>query len=137
MNKVDVGVVDYSVLTEGILSSKISNNELEIKKLLISKKLIWRLEKETRANKLVGELGLEEIKKLKEISKQKGFEIDFVNFLREGIFDEEKLSFFVRELAWEEGAVLITADEIQAKLGEGQGLEVIVFSSISKGGKIK
>ena len=57
--------------------------------------------------------------------------------MREGIFDEEKLSFFVRELAWEEGAVLITADEIQAKLGEGQGLEVIVFSSISKGGKIK
>src|SRR3989338_537031 len=70
-------VPDTSVLIEGLLSDKISHKHIKTNEIIIHEAVIAELEHQANMNKAIGFLGLDEIKRLKNISKEEGFELSF------------------------------------------------------------
>jgi len=111
-------VPDASVLIEGTLSRKHVSDEIIVHEAIVS-----FFEKEARENKSTGLIGISELEKLK-----KG------NLRFSGKPNRfEELDHMVRQLAFDEGATLITSDEIQAKIATAMGISVILeIPKISK-----
>ena len=128
MKKIEKIVPDTSVLIEGVLSKRIEKKELSFEKLIIHNACLGELEHQANEGKTIGYVGLEEIRKLRDIGKGK-FEIEFsgtrprateIKYAKLGEIDN-----MIRQLAFEEGAVLITADNVQAVVADAKGIEVM------------
>ena len=129
MENIEKLVPDTSVIIESIVSKKIEKNELKVNEVVIHEAVLAELEHQANQGKSIGYLGLDELKRLKELSKKGLFEIRYsgkrpraveIKYASLGEIDS-----LIRELAWEEGATLITADRVQFKVGEAKGLKVI------------
>jgi ATPase len=122
-------VPDTSVIIEGLVSTRIAEKKFNISQLLIHEAVVAELEHQSNKNRTIGFLGLDEINKLKGLSEKNGFEIIFKG--RRPTQHEIKYSSLgeidalIRELAFEEGATLFTADNVQAKVAEIRGVAVI------------
>ena len=125
MENIGRAVVDISVLEEGILSSKISQNQLVVQELIIPNFVLNEIERCAYENRISGEIALEEVNLLKALSQEKRFTL---NFLGNGLRKEEYLIDKTRELAWEEGAVLITSNRIQALSSKAKGVQAYLIS---------
>src|SRR3989344_6988224 len=125
MQKIAKAVIDISILEEGILSHKIANNLLEIEELIIPNFVLNEIEKLAAENRISGEVCLEELNRLKNLSQEKKF---ILNFMGNNLRKEESLTEKTRELAWEEGAVLITSNRIQALSSKAKGVIVHMLS---------
>ena len=139
--KIEKLVPDTSVIIEGIVSKKIESKEIAPEGIIIHEAILAELEHQANMNKSVGYFGLEEIKKLKDLSKTFGFRIEFlgqrpraaeVKYARLGEID-----FLIRQLAYETGATLITADKVQAKVAEAKGIKLMFVELKIKPKKIK
>ncbi|MFH0979005.1 MAG: PINc/VapC family ATPase [Candidatus Woesearchaeota archaeon] len=128
--KIERLVPDTSIIIEGICSQKIANDEFKPDKIIIHEAVLSELEHQANLNKAIGFLGLEELQKLRQLSKSKGFELVFsgrkptpaeMKFSNLGEIDS-----MIRDLAFEEDATLITADKIQARAAEIKGIKVIL-----------
>jgi len=138
--KVEKIVPDTSVIIEGILSKNIEKKELEVKTIFIHEAILAELEHQANLNKSIGFIGLEEINKLKELSKKLDFEIEFVGtrpksteikYAKLGEIDA-----MIRQLAFEVEGTLITSDKVQAKVAEAKGINFILISIEQKPRKI-
>ena len=125
MKKIDKAVADISVLEEGILSSKITANQLVVEELIIPNFVLNEIERRASENRISGEIALEEVNLLKSLSQEKKF---ILNFLGSNLRKEEYLIDKTRELAWEEGAVLITGNRIQALSSKAKGVQAYLIS---------
>ncbi|MBW2963485.1 PINc/VapC family ATPase [Candidatus Woesearchaeota archaeon] len=132
----DKVVPDTSVLIEGTLSKQIEKKEISIGKILIHNASLSELEHQANEGKTIGHVGLEEIKKLRAL-----LEIEFVGerpraseikYARLGEIDN-----MIRQVAFEEGAVLMTSDNVQASVAEAKGIEVIFVRPIFEKKKLK
>ncbi|MFC1801615.1 PINc/VapC family ATPase [Nanoarchaeota archaeon] len=140
MKKIETLVPDTSVLIEGILSKQLEKKEISIGRLLIHNASLGELEHQANTGKTIGYVGLEEIKKLREMSKGK-FEIDFAG-LRQRAAEIRyaklgEIDHMIRQLAFEEGATLITSDNVQAMVAEAQGLEVVYIKPVFEKKKLR
>ncbi|MFH1211424.1 MAG: PINc/VapC family ATPase [Candidatus Woesearchaeota archaeon] len=131
LEKADLIVPDTSVVIDGLISKKIFANQFKTKKIIIHEAVIAELESQANKNRETGELGLEEIKKLRESQEKFGFEIVFkgsrpndfeIRHAKSGEIDS-----LIRQLAMEEHATLVTADKVQAKVAESKGIPVLFF----------
>jgi len=139
--KINKLVPDTSSLIKGLVSEKIKNKEISVKELIIHEAVLSELEHQANKGKAIGYLGLDEIKEIKELSKGK-FEVKFrgrrpnpkeIKYASLGEIDS-----LIRELAWENGATLITSDKVQARIAEAKDMKVIYAEIISpKTRKIK
>jgi ATPase len=134
-------VPDTSVIIEGILSDRIENGSMKPKQILIHEAVLAELEHQANENKTTGILGLDELKNLKKISVEKEFEIIFsgkrpsaseIRYAKLGEIDS-----LIRELAFEEGAVLVTADRVQSRIADAKGISCIFVEFEKKPVKIK
>ena len=139
--KIEKLVPDTSVIIEGIVSKKIESRELAPEEVIIHEAILAELEHQANVNKSVGYFGLEEIKKLKDLSKKLNFKMGFagqrpraseVKYARLGEIDS-----MIRQLAYESDATLITADKVQAKVAEAKGIKLILIELKIKPKKIK
>ena len=69
-------VPDTSVIIEGLLSEKIKNNEIKTNEIIIHEAVLAELEHQANLGKAIGFLGLDEIKRVKELATN-NFEISF------------------------------------------------------------
>jgi len=124
-------VPDTSVIIEGILSAKIKAGEIKPNAILIHEAVIAELEAQANVNKESGYLGLEEIKKLREMRLKYGFEMHYsgdrpkhfeIEYAKTGEIDS-----MIRQLALFEDATLITADTVQAMVAESKGIDVMLI----------
>ena len=69
---------DTSVIIEGIVSRKIENNEIKVDDLIIHEAVLAELEHQANQGREIGFLGLEELKKLRELSKKHNFNVKFL-----------------------------------------------------------
>lgn len=124
-------VPDTSVLIEGILSKQIENEEILPKEIIIHEASISELEAQANSGREIGFLGLEEIKKLLELSKNKKFQIRFlgekpteheISTAKKGGIDS-----LIRNLAYSINATLVTTDKVQALTAEAKGINVILI----------
>ncbi len=120
---------DTSVLIDGILSAKLAKGEITVQEILIHEAVISELEHQANMNKAIGFLGIEEIQKLKKMSKEKNFTMQFLGrkptaaeiaYAKRGEIDS-----LIRDLAHDEDATFYTADKIQARIASAKGTKQV------------
>lgn len=123
-------VPDTSVLIEGLVSARISKHTFMPKRILIHEAVLSELEHQANQNRETGFLGIEEIKRLREIAKEYRFQISYagqkpeleqIRMAKSGWIDA-----IIRDLAAKEKATLFTADKVQAQVAEAKGISVIL-----------
>ncbi|MGV8172474.1 MAG: PINc/VapC family ATPase, partial [Candidatus Woesearchaeota archaeon] len=124
-------VPDTSVLIEGVLSKKIANDEILPKEIIIHEASLSELEAQANTGREIGYMGLEEIKRLLVLAKDKKFMIKFsgekpseddISRARKGAVDS-----LIRNLAYDIKATLVTVDKVQALTAEAKGIDVILI----------
>ena len=132
-------IPDKTVLIDGIISQKVKEGKLTVEEIHLHEDILRLLETEAKKGKASGMLGLEEIRKLQEYSKQEKFDLYFANkqLARDRRFLEEELDLMIINLAGQQGGTLITADEILAKIAQGKGIKVEYIEKTEKIKKIK
>lgn len=128
---IDRIVPDTSVLIEGILSKKIAHDEILPKEIIIHEASLSELEAQANTGREIGYMGLDEIKKLLALAKDKKFIIKFsgekpseddIMRARKGGIDS-----LIRNLAFELKATLVTIDKVQSLTAEAKGIDVILI----------
>jgi ATPase len=124
-------VPDTSVLVEGVLSQRIRNKSIKVEHILIHEASIAELESQANKGRETGHLGLDEVKRLRDLGKQFKFDVHFkgerpkdfeIKYAKAGEIDS-----LIRELASSEHATLVTADIVQSKVAESKGISVLLF----------
>jgi len=133
LNKVSVEriVPDTSVIIEGLLSRKIGENEIKTKEVIFHEAVLAELEHQANQGKAIGFLGLDEIKRIKDLTSKKSFQITFrgdrpraVDIRHASLGEIDAL---IRQLAYDEDATLITSDKVQSEVALARGMKVIYF----------
>ncbi|MBW2990774.1 PINc/VapC family ATPase [Candidatus Woesearchaeota archaeon] len=124
-------VPDTSIIIEGLLSKKIEKRKLNPSTIIIHETVMAELESQANRNRETGYLGLEEIKKLRELGKKFRFRVLFkgkrpsefeIKHAKSGEIDS-----VIRHLAAQEKATLVTADKVQSLVAESKGINIILY----------
>ena len=130
-------VPDTSVIIEGLLSEKVRNNHIKSNEIIIHEAVIAELEHQANLGKAIGFLGLDEIKRIKKLSTEKGFELSFKGSrpkaaeIRHASLGE--IDSLIRQLAYDEDATLITSDKVQSEVALAKGMKAIYYKRPEKG----
>ncbi len=121
-------VPDTSILIQQKLSELIKDGKLTDVHIIIPKAVVDELQAQASQGKDTGFTGLEEIKAIRELGRQKGITLEFkgerptleeIQLARKGRIDA-----IIRDVAAKEGAKLITGDYVQALVAEAEGVAV-------------
>ena len=130
-------VPDTSVIIEGLLSEKVRNSHIKSNEIIIHEAVIAELEHQANLGKAIGFLGLDEIKRIKKLSTEKGFELSFKGSrpkaaeIRHASLGE--IDSLIRQLAFDEDATLITSDKVQSEVALAKGMKSIYYRRPEKG----
>lgn len=122
-------VADTSVIIQGLVSEQLSKGELQVGELIIHEAVLAELEHQANEGRASGFVGLDEVKRLHDMSEKKRLSLRFagkrplaseIKFAKLGEIDS-----LIRQLAYDEDATLLTADKVQARVGEARGVKVI------------
>lgn len=132
-------VLDTSIIIDGKISDMLEKNEIEgLEEIIIPLASLDELQAQASKGREPGFVGLDEIKKLRKIIEDKEINIRFTGE-RPTIEDIKlaksgRLDAMIRDVAKDEGATLITADFVQALVGEAEGVKVeYIAQEITKG----
>lgn len=121
---------DMSLVVEGILSKKIAAKELSVSNVIIHESMLLYLEYQAKLNKAFGFLGIDELLSLRSLAKTGNFELSFagrkLSFAELKYADRDQMDSMVRDLAFDEDALLCTSDKIQARLAEVKAVGVML-----------
>jgi ATPase len=136
--KIEKLVPDTSVIIEGLVSKKIVDKEIQPKIIIIHEAVLAELEHQANKGKSIGHIGLDEIERIREL---KGIQVEFagqrprsteIKYAKLGEIDA-----LIRQLAFDEGATLLTADRVQSKVAQAKGINFIFVEQTAKPKKIK
>ncbi|MEM5772112.1 MAG: PINc/VapC family ATPase [Candidatus Aenigmatarchaeota archaeon] len=139
--KIEKVVPDTSIIIDGKLSNLISSGELDNITILIPEAVIAELQAQASRGQEIGFIGLEEIKKIREISEKHNIILKFVGE-RPSYEDilmakSGRIDALIQDIAKINKAVLFTADLPQALVAEAEGIKVKYFEAYEKAKKIK
>ncbi|MCD4666791.1 PINc/VapC family ATPase [archaeon] len=141
MEKYEKIVPDTSIIIENLLSEKIQKKEIKTKEVIIHEAVLAELEHQANVGKTIGLLGLDELNKLKELSKQKFFELKYEGRRPNAVEIKHaslgEIDSLIRELAYNKEAVLITGDKVQSRVAQAKGMKVKYVQPVIKKKKIK
>lgn len=115
-------VPDTSVIIEGVTSKLLHEGTLNPSKIIVHNAVLDELEHQANAGYETGYLGLDEIKRLRELCNERGIPLEFkgpqpgqfeIDHAKDGAIDD-----MVRQLAQNEQATLLTADHVQSLVAE-------------------
>ena len=124
-------VPDTSIIIQGFLSEKIKKNEIKANEIIIHEAVLAELEHQANAGKAIGFLGLDEIKRIKQLTEEKEFQLTFKGArpraaeIRHASLGE--IDALIRQLAYEDDATLITSDKVQSEVALAKGMKVFYF----------
>jgi ATPase len=123
-------VLDTSVIIDGKVSSMISSGEIsEGSEIIIPVASLDELQAQASKHREAGFIGLEELTKIRKLCDEHKVKLLFegerpsmeeIKLARSGRIDA-----LIRDIAKSRGAVLVTADYVQALVGKAEGIEVI------------
>jgi ATPase len=126
MRSIDKIVPDTSILIEALTSKFLLLGELTTKHIIIHNATIDELEQQANKGRETGYLGLEEIKRVRELCSERNIKLEFkgpqpgefeIRHAKDGAIDD-----MIRTLAQEEQATLFTADRVQSLVADAQGI---------------
>src|SRR3989344_5760488 len=122
-------VLDTSVVIEKVISKQITSGQLE-GEILVPRAVLAELENQANSGQEIGILGLEELQELQSLAKQEKIILTFIGDRPK--IDQIKMAklggavdSLIMELAYNEGATLITADKVQAESAKAYGVKII------------
>lgn len=119
--------VDTCVIIDGRVSELIKSGAIKDCKIIIPEAVVAELEAQANKGREIGFLGIEELTRLVEISKDHNIEIEYygerpsidaIQLAKTGEIDA-----MIRKVAKETNSVLLTSDKIQYSLAKAQGIE--------------
>jgi len=131
MKVIEKVVPDTSVIINGIVSRQLAGKKLKIRELLIHQAMIAELEHLANLNREAGWIGLDELKRLRELAKVSKMQIRYegrrpsaseIKYAHQGEIDA-----LIRSLAFDLGATLITSDKVQAEVAGVMGIKTLYF----------
>ncbi|MBI4020094.1 MAG: Flp pilus assembly complex ATPase component TadA [Candidatus Aenigmarchaeota archaeon] len=134
-------VPDTSVLIQGILSRMISEGKLDGRRIIIPRTVVDELQAQASRAKEIGFEGLEEVKRIRDLAEKHGIVIEFtgtrptmeeIQLAKKGRIDA-----IIRDVAAKEGGTLMTADYVQALVGEAEGVSIEYIPHPEKGKKLE
>ncbi len=141
MENIEKLVPDTSIIIEGVLSQKIEKKEFKVDEIIIHEAVLSELEHQANQGKSIGTIGLEEIKKLKELAGKLKFNLHFsgrrpnpAEIKHASLGEVDSL---IRDLAYDEDATLLTGDKVQSKVAEAKGMKIIYIEPVIKSRKLK
>ncbi|MFB6215440.1 MAG: PIN domain-containing protein, partial [Candidatus Aenigmatarchaeota archaeon] len=123
-------VPDTSILIDGKLSELAENDEID-EEIVIPEFVVDEVENQANKGLEIGYIGIQEIKNVRELGEDKGFEVSFtgrrptteeISLAKSGRIDA-----LIRDVAEEMDATLYTGDIVQAKIAEAKGISVRLF----------
>jgi len=129
-------VVDTSVIINGQLITQIESGNIQNSEIIIPQAVIDELQSQASQKKEQGFVGLEEIKKLKDISSNFGLMIlikgnhpstDDIKMAGSGRIDA-----MIKDLAKQNNAILYTSDQVQHLVSQAEGIDSILIKPIPK-----
>ncbi|MFW6110531.1 MAG: PINc/VapC family ATPase [Thermoproteota archaeon] len=118
-------VLDTSIIIDGKVPDIIRRGDPE--KILVPYIVLDELEAQASKGKEGGFVGLEELKEIRRFCEQRGIELAFLGE-RPGLDDIKlarsgRLDALIRDMAKKDDAILVTADYVQALVGEAEGVD--------------
>ncbi|MFQ5475597.1 MAG: PINc/VapC family ATPase [Nitrosopumilus sp.] len=127
-------VADTSVIINGQLIAQIEAGSIRNSEIIIPQAVLDELQSQASSNKEQGFVGLEKIRKLKELSSNHGLEIslkgphpssDDIKLARSGRIDA-----LITDMAKQNDAILYTSDNVQHLVAQAEGVETVFLKSI-------
>ena len=121
-------VLDTSIVISGEIIKLIESGSVADSEIIIPEAVVDELQSQASQNKEHGFIGLEEIKKIKDLSKRYHLEIKFEG--KRPTVDDVKLSHrgridaIIKDVAKQNQAILYTSDRVQSLVAEAEGIEV-------------
>jgi ATPase len=121
-------VPDTSILIHGELSDLIKAGKIKNVRIIIPRAVVDELQAQASRGKEIGFQGLEEIKKIREHASQHDVKLEFtgerptmeeIQLAKKGRIDA-----IIRDVAAKHNATLLTADYVQALVGEVEGVDI-------------
>lgn len=129
-------VLDTSIIIDGRVSALLESEEFECREVIIPIAALDELQAQASLGREQGFIGLNEVKRIRELCSSKGIKVTFkgerpnmddIRLARHGRIDA-----IIKDVAEKEGAVLFTADYVQALVAEAEGVCVRYLSKESK-----
>jgi ATPase len=131
-------VVDTSIIIDGEITKMLESGDIinSDSEIIIPVAVLDELQSQASTNKEHGFVGLGEVRKIREHCAKKGIAIRYLGE-RPNIDDirlakHGRIDAIIKDVALQEGAVLITADYVQAEVAEAQGIESIHIRAPTK-----
>jgi ATPase len=130
-------VLDTSIIIDGEITKMLEAGSIEEESdIIIPLAVLDELQSQASTNKEHGFVGLEEIKKMREICTTKNISLRFVG-QRPDLDDirlakHGRIDAIIKDVAMHESATLITADYVQALVAEAQGIKALHIRSPTK-----
>ncbi len=130
-------VPDTSVLIQHRLSALVKEGKLEDVEIIIPKVVIDELQAQASRGRDIGMEGLEEIKLLRKLGESHKLTLTFTGerpTLEEiTLAKKGRIDALIRDVAAREGATLVTADYVQALVGEAEGVAIQHIPNVAPG----
>ncbi|HEY4681243.1 MAG TPA: PIN domain-containing protein, partial [Nitrosarchaeum sp.] len=129
-------VVDTSIIINGQLIAQIESGHIQNSEIIIPQAVFDELQSQASQKKEQGFIGLEGIKKLKEISNNFGLVITIhgAHPTSEDIrmASAGRIDAIIKDAAKQNQAILYTSDHVQHLVAQAEGLESVFVKPISK-----
>jgi len=128
--------VDTSIIIDRKLSELIQAGKLKDVEIIVPAPVLDELQAQASHGRETGFTGLEELKKLRALAEEKGMRLRFTG-KRPSMEDIQlaksgRMDALIRDIAKQEDAEFITADYVQALVGEAEGMRVRHIPAVLK-----
>jgi ATPase len=130
-------VLDTSIIIDGEITKMIEDGQIDKgSEIIIPLAVLDELQSQASSNKEYGFVGLNEIKKIRDLSSIKDISLRFVGE-RPNIDDirlakRGRIDAIIKDVALQQSATLITADYVQALVAEAQGVNSLHIGTVTK-----
>lgn len=136
MENIEKIVPDTSAIIEGTITKLIDRNDLSYPEIIVPEAVVAELEYQTNKGHMIGQKGLNELKKLQKLADSGELAINFTG-RRPGNYEISlsktgEIDAIIRDIAKVEFATLITADKILSEVSVAQGIPVIYIEQEDK-----
>lgn len=131
-------VADTSIIVDGKISELIEKNEIEgLEEIIIPLATLDELQSQASKGRESGFVGLDELKNIRKLCEERKIDLRFTGE-RPSLEDIKlskggRLDALIRDVAKDENGTLLTADYVQALVGEAEGVKVEYLPPEAKG----
>ena len=121
-------VVDTSVVVERAVTKLFKNKKIS-GNIIVPRAVLAELEHQANTGQEIGFLGLEELQALQKLHSEEKIKLSFAGdrpnlYQKAYAKDGGEVDALIRDIAYNESAVLVTADKVQSESAKALGIEV-------------